>query len=100
MKKFINTILTLGVAAVITTSCSDEKFVNDGEGVASFSVALAEEASMASSRAVSNEVALAENCIVYVYNSKGLIRKYRGTNNVPSQLYLASGNYRVTRHSC
>lgn len=96
MKKFINTILTLGVAAVITTSCSDEKFVNDGEGVASFSVALAEEASMASSRAVSNEVALAENCIVYVYNSKGLIRKYRGTNNVPSQLYLASGNYRVT----
>ena len=95
MKTIINKILAIGVVAAALSSCSDDNLITEGEGAANFSVAIAEEATVASAR-VSNEAALAENCIVYVYSHKGLIRKYRGTNNLPSQLFLASGNYRVT----
>lgn len=94
MKKFINNILALGAVALTLASCSDENLITEGQGVANFSVSLATESQVA--MYASNETALAENCIVYVYNTKGLIRKYRGTNSVPSQLYLASGSYRVT----
>lgn len=94
MKKIFNTIMALCMVAGVFTSCSDDKFSTEGEGSVSFNVILDGEANVVTR--ASNEEALAENCIVYVYNTKGLIRKYRGTNNVPSQLYLASGNYRVT----
>ncbi|MGN0213371.1 MAG: DUF4493 domain-containing protein [Muribaculaceae bacterium] len=94
MKKFFNTIMALCMVAGVLTSCSDDKLFTEGEGAANFSIVLDAEANVATR--ASNEAALAENCIVYIYNTKGLIRKYRGTNNVPSQLYLASGNYRIT----
>lgn len=94
MKKFINTIMALCMVAGVLTSCSDDKLLTEGEGAANFSVVLDAEANVVTR--ASNEAALAENCIVYVYNTKGLIRKYRGTNTLPSQLYLKSGNYRVT----
>ena len=90
MKKFYNTIMALCLIAGVLTSCSDDKFLTEGEGAANFSVVLDAEANVVTR--ASNEAALAENCIVYVYNTKGLIRKYRGTSTLPSQLSLKSGN--------
>ena len=75
-------------------SCSDEVLISDGEGSVNFDVKVNTEAKIATRAA--DESALAENCIVYVYNSKGLIKKYRGTNSLPEVLMLKSGNYRVT----
>ena len=75
-------------------SCSDEALISDGEGQVNFDVKVNTEAKIATRAA--DESALAENCIVYVYNSKGLIKKYRGTNTLPEVLMLKSGNYRVT----
>ncbi|MGM9802568.1 MAG: DUF4493 domain-containing protein [Muribaculaceae bacterium] len=94
MKKILNTVMAVGMVAAMLTSCSDEKMATEGEGAVRFSVKLDGEPEVVTR--ASNEASLAENCIVYIYNSKGLIRKYRGTNNVPDRLYLASGNYRVT----
>ncbi len=75
-------------------SCSDEALISDGEGRVNFDVKVNTEAKIATRAA--DESALAENCIVYVYSSKGLIKKYRGTNSLPEVLMLKSGNYRVT----
>ena len=75
-------------------SCSDEVLMSDGEGSVNFDVKVNAEAKPATRAA--DETTLAENCIVYVYNSQGLIRKYRGTNSLPDALVLKSGNYRVT----
>ena len=75
-------------------SCSDEALISDGEGQVNFDVKVNTEAKIATRAA--DESALAENCIVYVYSSKGLIKKYRGTNSLPEVLMLKSGNYRVT----
>ena len=36
---------------------------------------------------------LAEKCVIYVSNEKGLIHKFKGIENVPSDLYLKSGGY-------
>ena len=36
---------------------------------------------------------LAEKCIIYISNQKGLIHKYEGIENVPTKLALKSGNY-------
>lgn len=38
---------------------------------------------------------LADSCRVRVYSNKGLVRYYKGLNNVPSELWLAAGDYKV-----
>ena len=36
---------------------------------------------------------LGEKCVIYISNDKGLIHKFKGIENVPSDLYLKSGGY-------
>ena len=94
MKNIAKTIFTISLMAGAMVSCSDEVLMSDGEGSVNFDVKVNAEAKPATRAA--DETTLAENCIVYVYNSQGLIRKYRGTNSLPDALVLKSGNYRVT----
>ena len=94
MKNIAKTIFTISLMAGALVSCSDEVLMSDGEGSVNFDVKVNAEAKPATRAA--DETTLAENCIVYVYNSQGLIRKYRGTNSLPDALVLKSGNYRVT----
>lgn len=39
---------------------------------------------------------LGDSCRVRVYNEKGLIRFYKGIQNIPSVLWLQAGDYRIT----
>lgn len=36
---------------------------------------------------------LRKNCIVYIENSKGVIRKYKGIDDIPAEIRLQTGNY-------
>ena len=90
MKNIAKTIFTISLMAGALVSCSDEVLMSDGEGSVNFDVKVNAEAKPATRAA--DETTLAENCIVYVYNSQGLIRKYRGTNSLPDALVLKSGN--------
>ncbi len=94
MKNTIKAIMAVVLMAGVFASCSDDSLITEGQGSVNFDVKL--NADYQVLRRSGSETALAENCIVYVYNTKGLIRKYKGTNNLPSKLYLQSGNYRVT----
>lgn len=96
MKKIFSYILAIIAFAVVATACTDEKTNVAGEGKVNLSLSIDDNVTVYS-RALSSEElnALQESCKVYVYNSKGLIRKYRGTDEIPSELWLVSGNYKA-----
>ncbi len=44
-------------------------------------------------RAEMDQEELAENCVIYISNDKGLVFKEKGISNVPEQISLRQGNY-------
>lgn len=94
MKRFFNIILAMVAIAAVSTSCSDEKPVLEGEGRVKLSMTIDDNVTVLSRSISDDELAsLQESCKIYVYSSKGLIRKYQGTDEVPSELWLVSGDY-------
>lgn len=96
MKKIFGYILAVMALALVATACSDEKGAVAGEGKVNLSLKIDDNVTVLS-RAISNEelASLQESCKIYVYSSKGLIRKYRGIDEVPSEMWLVSGNYKA-----
>lgn len=78
--------LSFGIAA---QSCSDELIPDAGDGVLKMRMVVNSEVT----RAQVDDAELAEKCVIYISNSKGLIHKFKGLENVPSDLWLKSGNY-------
>lgn len=73
----------------LVTSCSDD-FATDNEGgYLKMKMVVNSEVT----RAEVNDQELADSCIIYISNSKGLIHRYKGVGNVPSDLWLTSGSY-------
>lgn len=81
-------------------SCSqEEEFGTEtsGDGTLSLSVSLSDKIDVVESRSLSSSdtANLANDCRVRIYDSKSLIRKYEGIDNVPSSIVLPSGNYSI-----
>lgn len=81
-------------------SCSQkEEFGTEasGDGTLSLSVSLSDKINVVESRSLSSSdtANLANDCRVRIYDSKSLIRKYEGLDNVPSSIVLPSGNYSI-----
>lgn len=81
-------------------SCSqEEEFGTEtsGDGTLSLSVSLSDKINVVESRSLSSSdtANLANDCRVRIYDSKSLIRKYEGIDNVPSSIVLPSGNYSI-----
>ncbi len=96
MKKIFNIILALVAVASLSTSCSDDKIIATGEGKVNLSLSIDDEVTILSRTISDEELALLqESCKIYVYSSKGLIRKYHGTDEVPNEIWLVSGEYRA-----
>lgn len=93
MNKIIKYTLAAGAAFVgfaALQSCSlDEPFGNQGEGTLRMRLEINSDVT----RAELDQEALAANCVVYISNEKGLIRKYRGLENMPEQEVLRQGHY-------
>lgn len=96
MKKIFNIILAMAVVTAVSTSCSDDNAVVTGEGKVNLSLTIDDDITILS-RSISSEekAALEESCKIYVYSEKGLIRKYHGADEVPSELWLVSGSYKA-----
>ena len=94
MKKVKRALLEMFAIVAVSTSCSDEKVAVAGEGKVKLSMTVSDEVTVLG-RSISNEelTSLQESCKIYVYSSKGLIRKYKGIDEVPSELWLVSGDY-------
>ena len=94
MKKIFGLILAIVTIVTVYTSCSDEKNYLTGNGKVSISLSIDDNVTVLS-RAISNEelTALHNSCKIYMYSTKGLIRKYHGTDEVPNEIWLVSGDY-------
>ncbi len=97
MKK-IN-ILALSLIATVGafTSCSDDTIrVDEGEGKVNLDVTLDNDVKVESRADGSDITALLEDFQLYIYSSKGLIRKYHKASEIPTEgLRLITGNYQA-----
>ncbi len=96
MRKIFNTILAMVAIAAVSTSCSDDNAIVSGEGRVNLSLTIDDDITILSRSISSDEkVSLEESCKIYIYSEKGLVRKYHGASEVPSELWLVSGDYRA-----
>lgn len=98
MKKMLSRISCSAVAltaVALLPSCSmEEPFKADGEG--SLTILTEINGNVVKTRAAIGEEEMAklrENCIVYIENSKGVIRKFKGVDNIPAEIRLQTGSY-------
>lgn len=99
MNKFIFNISWSAVALATFgfQSCvSDEPFSDSGEGSVSFRTEMHSDVEI-NTRALDAQTkkTLEDNLTVYIENNKGVIRKYLGKENIPSNLTLNSGDYAI-----
>lgn len=92
-------ILALSLIATIGafTSCSDDTIrVDTGEGKINLDVTLDNDVKVESRADGSDISALLEDFQLYIYSSKGLIRKYHKVSEIPTKgLWLITGNYQA-----
>lgn len=77
-------------------ACKEDKDIAGEQGTLQLSVGMSDKITVAS-RTLSNEeqTQLEQACRVRIYNETSLVRKYEGTDNVPSSIPLMSGTYSV-----
>lgn len=85
-------VASLAFVSMVQSCGMEHPFDNDGEGTLSVFTEINGET--IKTRAVpDNNDNLRENCIIYIENSRGVMRKYKGADNVPSDIVLSTGNY-------
>ena len=91
MKKFFGIVLASALVGGMMQSCqSEDNLFAEGEGMLKMKMVINNSLTRSGETAGDS---LAEKCIIYVSNEKGLIHKFKGIENVPSDLYLKSGGY-------
>jgi hypothetical protein len=97
----MNRIFKISSAAAVLTlavslqSCSLEApFESKGEGTLTIVTDIRGDVEK-KTRAIDDETltTLREQCVVYIENSKGVIRKYKGVDNIPQDIRLSTGSY-------
>lgn len=91
MKKrlFIYMAAVLGASTMMLVGCTADEPFGEGEGVLKMRMVV----NSTLTRAETDQQSLADKCVVYLSGSKGLLYKFRGLDNVPSDIYLKSGSY-------
>ncbi|MCM1518611.1 MAG: DUF4493 domain-containing protein [Pseudoflavonifractor sp.] len=83
---FMASLLAAGV-----TACSERDEAMGGEGRVSLHTVVNSNVKVFSRAATAQE--LADGCTIWISSEKGLVRKYEGISNVPSEIWLVAGNY-------
>ena len=89
MKKF-NLYIAGAAMMLLAGACAEENFDTAGEGSLALKTSVNSDMTVVS-RASESE--LAENCMVWISNSKGLVRRYNAGEAVPSLIPLLTGHY-------
>lgn len=94
MKRFGINIFVTTLFFVTLFSCSKEEMFTAGEGRVTFNTTVNDKVKVASRALTADDIqSLSERMSIWISNEKGLIRKYDGRDNLPSELWLVSGNY-------
>lgn len=76
-------------ATLLAGCAADSPFADEGEGILKLHLAV----NTTVTRSADNEDFLRSNCVVYISDTKGLLHKYQGLENVPDEIKLKSGRY-------
>lgn len=92
MKKNIFCLMATALlgGAVLTSCVSDEPF---GDGQGELKMKMVVNSTLTRSGDQLSDQSLADKCVVYVSDTKGLLYKYQGVDNLPNSLFLKSGHY-------
>lgn len=93
-KFLLNSAVAVSLAALLPSCAMEDPFSDSGsEGKLTITTEI--NGDVRKTRAIgSDELAsLREKCIVYISNSKGVIRKYKGLDNIPESITLRTGDY-------
>ena len=86
-------LLLIGLVA-----CQEDTH-NKGEGCLSMELNISKprtNSAMQQTEQPTVENQLADSCRIRIYGSQGLVRFFKGLNNLPSELWLAADDYRIT----
>ena len=88
-------IIAGAIMAAVTAGCAHEyPLMTTGSGTLSLSTKVQSEVQVVSRALTADqEQQLAENAIIWISNSTGLVHQFIGTESVPESLRLLSGNY-------
>ncbi len=89
MKK-INLYIAGTAIMLLAGACAEEKFDTAGEGSLALKTSVNTDMTVVS-RATDAE--LAQNCMVWISNSQGLVRRYNAGEELPSRIPLLTGHY-------
>lgn len=92
MKKYFKNIYALTallIASAMVQSCSVEAPFKDSDGVLKMKVVINSNVT----RAETDDKELADNCVLYISNNKGIVFKEKGLSNLPEQITLRQGDY-------
>ncbi len=93
LKTYLPILFIAGICSLC--SCRDDIQENgDGKLVLRMSIAVPETSSPDNAAAIDSKM-LADSCRVRIYGSKSLVRYYKGLDNMPQELLLAAGDYRI-----
>lgn len=93
LKTYLPILFIVGICSLC--SCRDDIQENgDGKLALRMSIAVPETSSQDNAAAIDSKM-LADSCRVRIYGSKGLVRYYKGLDNMPQELLLAAGDYRI-----
>ena len=89
-------IVIICMSLLYLGACKEDRDIAGEQGTLQLSVGMSDKITVAS-RTLSNEeqTQLEQACKVRIYNETSLVRKYEGTDNVPSSIPLMSGTYYV-----
>lgn len=98
MKTIYNRIVRAAMVAAIAgsmASCmSEAPFSNEEEAIVKLNVMVNTTLTRAEeSKIPSNNQELLDNCVIYISNKDGLLHKWKGVSNIPSELSMRYGNY-------
>lgn len=83
-------LLALSASGLLGSCAADSEFDRQGEGVLRLQMVVNSNLT----RAVENEDELRSNCVVYISDpAKGLLHKFKGIQNVPSEIHMKAGHY-------
>lgn len=93
--KLLYAITLLGFS-FLGGACKEDRDIAGEQGTLQLSVGMSDKITVASRTLSSEEqTQLEQACKVRIYNETSLVRKYEGTDNVPSSIPLMSGTYSV-----
>lgn len=93
--KLLYAITLLGFS-FLGGACKEDRDIAGEQGTLQLSIGMSDKITVASRTLSSEEqTQLEQACKVRIYNGTSLVRKYEGTDNVPSSIPLMSGTYSV-----